>query len=141
MWPQVYPSAPHRSFQPPFFGFQQGNDVRRFSEPIRDASGHCRRHTQRAADLDEVVCEVVQRNRSSVVLNLTTESVRQTRVAPDRHSDAEILSLCKAGRNVRWIHPSCLEAAELKWSLEVLRALWLETVNLAGETYKPRFDL
>jgi len=37
-------------------------------------------------------------------------------------------------------HPGC-DPAELRKSSELLRALWLETVELTAGKYKPRFDL
>ncbi len=46
-------------------------------KPVRDASSHCRRHTQLRVNADEVVIHHVQRDRIDVVLDLLGEGVGQ----------------------------------------------------------------
>ena len=48
-------------------------------------------------DLDKVVREVAERYRCRMVLKLFAEAIRQTRVSPVRHADAQILPFNKAG--------------------------------------------
>jgi len=54
-------------------------------------------------NLDEVVREISQCNRSSMILQLARESVAQARIAPTVASQRPILPLDIAGADVFWV--------------------------------------
>ena len=72
-------------------------------------------------DLDEVVCEVAERNRCCVVLDLFRECVRQSRIPAVRHADREIVSLNKTRADVLRIRRSdqlvTIAADALRWAV------------------------
>jgi hypothetical protein len=62
-------SQARRSFRPPLLiGFPKGNQVFYAPEPICNASRHCRTHSQCTVNLDEIVGEIIESRRSSMVL-------------------------------------------------------------------------
>jgi hypothetical protein len=58
------------SFRPPLAHFPCGHEVFNVPEPVCHASSHCRRHAERAVNLDEVVREVAECDSSDVILDL-----------------------------------------------------------------------
>src|ERR1035437_7806378 len=76
-----------------FIGLPCGNQVSHFPEPIGHTSSHRRSRAESAMNLDEVVCEVPERNRRRVVLDLFRECVSQPRESANRHPNREIVTL------------------------------------------------
>jgi hypothetical protein len=64
------------SFHPPLAGFPGRDEVFDFPQPIRHASSHRSSDAQCALDLDEIVREVAERDRRTVILDLLTEGIR-----------------------------------------------------------------
>ena len=94
-------SVLRRSFRPLLFvGFPEGYQIFYAPQPICDASGHCRRHAQCTMNLDEVVSEICEGNRSRVILQLARESITQARVAPTIRSQCPVLPFDIAGADV-----------------------------------------
>jgi hypothetical protein len=62
-----------RCFCPPLLvGFPEGNQIRNFPEPIRDASGHSWGHAKCTVNLDEVVGEIIKGNCRRMIFQLAS---------------------------------------------------------------------
>jgi hypothetical protein len=46
-------------------------------------------------NLDEIVCEVIERDGGRMILDLAAEGICQSRIAAKAHADAEILAFHK----------------------------------------------
>ncbi len=113
-------------------GFPQRHQIIDFPKSLSHACGHGWRHSQRAVDFDEVVSEIIQCNRSSVIFDFPREAVRQTRISPHIGPHRPILSFDEARRNMRrvWIagYDRHLAANALRRRISSLRLRWC-TVN------------
>ena len=67
---------PCGSFRPPLLvGFPESNQFFHAPQPIRDARSHRGRRAECTMNLDEIVCEIIQRHRSGMILQFARESI------------------------------------------------------------------
>jgi len=70
---QARPLLGYRPFRPLFVCFPQGHKISHVPQSICNASGHCWSYAQCTMNLDEVVREIIERNRCCVVLQFARD--------------------------------------------------------------------
>src|ERR1019366_4834561 len=89
-----------RSFRPPLVLLPQSHEVIHVPQSICHASSHCRTHAQCTMNLDEVVSEISQRDRSRMILQFAREPIAQTCIASAVGSQCPVLPFDIAGADV-----------------------------------------